>query len=78
MLSTVLIASIAVVVVVVENRARKAFNEPVHPPSQARVVPTDPEVITADRVTLETCVLSSPNPSCAARGVLGMLGTPGV
>ena len=45
MLSTVLIASIAVVVVVVENRARKAFNEPVHPPSQARVVPvpTDPE-----------------------------------
>ena len=30
-------------VVVVENRARKAFNEPVHPPSQARVVPTDPE-----------------------------------
>ena len=30
MLSTVLIASIAVVVVVVENRARKAFNEPVH------------------------------------------------
>ena len=43
MLSTVLIASIAVVVVVVENRARKAFNEPVHPPNQARVVPTDPE-----------------------------------
>ena len=42
-LSTVLIASIAVVVVVVENRARKAFNEPVHPPSQARGVPTDPE-----------------------------------
>ena len=29
-LSTVLIASIAVVVVVVENRARKAFSEPVH------------------------------------------------